>query len=60
MNYKCNYCGNIFHEHDQTISEHKFGQCPACGSEEIEEIEEQTNAEERIHSKTLQTNSPSN
>jgi len=40
MSYKCNYCGNIFHEHDQTISEHKFGQCPACGSEEIEEMEE--------------------
>lgn len=41
MNYKCSDCGAEFHSTDQNISQQKFGQCPYCLSENIEEIKEE-------------------
>ena len=35
MNYKCNHCGNEFHEHDQTDFDHKHGICPYCGMDAL-------------------------
>jgi len=37
MIYECNDCEARFTQMEQTISQHKFGQCPACLSENIRE-----------------------
>ena len=37
--YICEDCENRFSQMEQTLSEYKFGQCPGCLSENIEEEE---------------------
>ena len=37
--FRCS-CGNEFPEEEQNISEYKAGQCPSCGSDDVDELDE--------------------
>jgi len=56
MNYICMDCQVWFCDTDQNISQQKFKQCPACGSEDIKEKREYY---EYIHCQALQNYSTS-
>ena len=47
MIYECLACGTKFHETDQTRSEQRDGRCPSCGYDDLKEIPERSEGENR-------------
>jgi putative FmdB family regulatory protein len=47
MVYECQDCGTKFSDMEQTNQEYRNGQCPSCGHEDLKEIPERSEGENR-------------